>query len=104
MKCDNKSSCDTCANKQNYDGVDRCSRYHSSLCKYVYQNCKADFYMDINDGVSLYAMRDWLNRLTAEELQLPLLFEESNQKMLPLAVLRVIDKNGDHWCFYAKKK
>lgn len=36
--------CKYCSNKQNYDGEDRCARYHDSLCKNVYRFCNGHFF------------------------------------------------------------
>ena len=101
---DNKS-CKGCSHRQNYDGLDRCTRYHNSKCESVYGFCNGDYFMDKDDGVSLYAMRDWLNRLSREELELPLIFYCSGKGFLvPFYVMRTIHDGKDEWVFYAKEE
>lgn len=97
--------CKYCSNKQNYDGEDRCARYHDSLCKNVYRFCNGHFFLHINDGISLFAMKSWLNRLTNEEMEMPLLFEY-NAILAPLVVLKSYSANNTDgcWLFYAKTK
>lgn len=93
--------CQKCSNRQNYDGTDRCARYHDSKCTEVIKYCKGKHFLNINKGISLYAMKNWLNRLTKEEMELPLTFQIQNTEATPKIVIRTYNKHGDHWIFHA---
>ena len=98
----NQYKCKKCSHFVNHDGIDRCTRFHGSLCRYAYKFCEGDLFMDKMKGVSLYALRDWLNRLNDEEMQLPLLFEQDGDLLVPLLVMRVIKGSDDNWIFYSR--
>ena len=95
--------CKTCANKQLMNNDYRCARYNQSLCKRVHTFCQGKYYMDIDDGVSLYSLKAWVNSLSKEELELPLVFEFENKILIPKLMVRTYSDNKDHWCFYAKR-
>ena len=99
-----KNKCNTCSHWQNYDGEDRCSYYHDSLCDRVQAYCNGEHYLSMDDGISLYALRSWLNRLNKEELELPLIFEDmsTHKLLLPFVVVRTIGKDFDKWVFHSK--
>lgn len=91
--------CKNCANRT----LDRCARYHQSLCSKVYKFCQGDLFLDKKDGISLYAMKYWIESLSPDEMKLPLLFEVNNDKILPLCVLKSYSsKENEHWCFYGE--
>ena len=96
--------CQKCANKQFFDNDYRCARYHDSLCINVYQFCNGQYFMHIDDGMSLYAMKSWINRLSSEELELPLVFDAQNTTFIPFSYIRHYNRlHKDHWRFYAKR-
>ena len=95
--------CKTCANKQLMNNDYRCARYNQSLCKRVHTFFQGEYYMDINDGLSLYSLRAWVNSLSKEELELPLVFEVENEILIPKLMVRTYSDNKDHWRFYATR-
>lgn len=104
MSTELSNQCQQCANKQFFDNDYRCARYHDSLCTNVYQFCNGEYFLHIDDGISLYAMRSWINRLSSEELELPLIFNMQNETWIPLACSRCYNRlYKDHWRFYAKR-
>lgn len=100
-----KTKCNTCSHWQNYDGNDRCSYYHDSLCEYVERYCNGRHYMDKDEGLSLYAFRSWLKRLDHDEMELPLVFEEmgSHNILTPILVVRTVGADFDKWVFHSKR-
>lgn len=98
------NQCQQCANKQFFDNDYRCARYHDSLCKSVYKFCNGKYFLHINDGISLYAMKSWLNRLSSEELELPLLFSVRNHTLVPFSCTMCYNRlYKNHWRFHAKR-
>lgn len=95
--------CKTCANKQLMNNDYRCARYNQSLCKRVHTFCQGKYYMDIDNGASLYSLKAWVNSLSKEELELPLVFEFENEILIPKLMLRTYSDNKDHWRFYATR-
>lgn len=96
--------CQKCANKQFFNDNYRCARYHDSLCTEVYQFCNGKYFLHINNGISLYAMKSWLNRLSHEELELPLVFDVYHNTFIPLACLKCSNTlYKEHWRFYTKR-
>lgn len=96
--------CQKCANKQFFDNDYRCARYHDSLCINVYQFCNGQYFMHIDNGVSLYALKSWINRLSSEELELPLVFDAQNTTFTPFSCIRDYNRlYKDHWRFYSKR-
>ena len=95
--------CKTCANKQVFSGDYRCVRYNQSLCERVHTFCQGKYYMNIDEGVSLFALKAWVNNLSKEELELPLIFSYENQILIPSTVIRTYRDNKDHWRFYATR-
>ena len=59
--------------------------------------------MDIDDGASLYSLKAWVNSLSKEELELPLVFEVENEILIPKLMVRTYSDNKDHWRFYAPR-
>lgn len=96
--------CKKCSHFVNYDGVDRCTRFHDSVCENIKYICDGEYFICKDEGVSLYALRSWLNRLSKEELGLPLVFEDmgTHRLLLPLLVIRTIGKDFDKWVFHSK--
>ena len=96
--------CEKCSHFTNYDGADRCSYYHDSLCSKVKSYCNNTHYLDKDDGVSLYSLKSWLNRLSRDEMELPLVFEDTgtHRLLLPLLVIRTMGKDFDKWVFHSK--
>lgn len=95
--------CKTCANKQFINRDYKCTRYNQSLCKRVHAFCQGKYYININDGISLYALRAWVNNLSKEELELPLVFEFEHEVLIPKLIVRTYSDNKDHWRFYATR-
>ena len=96
--------CEKCANKQFFDNDFRCARYHDSLCSEVYRFCQGEYFLHIDDGMSLYAMKSWINRLSQEELELPLLFDSQGNTLIPLDCVRCYNTlYYEHWRFYTKR-
>lgn len=95
--------CKTCANKQLMNNDYRCARYNQSLCKRIHTFCQGKYYMDIDDGVSLYSLKAWVNSLSKEELELPLVFGLENEILIPKLMVRTYSDNKDHWRFYATR-
>lgn len=95
--------CQKCSHRQNFDNVDRCCRLHGSVCNYVYdQICKDRYFMHINKGLSLYALEEWLKRLSQEEKDLPLGVELWGKELLVKFVYQYINKYGHKWLLLCK--
>ena len=95
--------CKTCANKQLINDDYRCARYNQSLCERIHTFCQGEYYMNIDEGASLYSLRAWVNSLSKEELELPLVFEFENGILIPKLMVRIYSDNKDHWRFYATR-
>lgn len=95
--------CKACANKQFINDDYKCTRYNQSLCKRVYTFCQGKYYININDGISLYTLKAWINNLSKEELELPLVFEFEHEILIPKLIVRTYSDNKDHWRFYATR-
>lgn len=95
--------CKTCANNQFSNNDYRCARYNQSLCKRVHTFCQGKYYMNIDDGLSLFALRAWLNNLSKEELELPLVCCHKEEVLTPMMVVRTYSNNKDHWRFYVTR-
>lgn len=95
--------CKTCANKQLMNNDFRCARYNQSLCERVHAFCQGKYYMSIDDGVSLFALKAWVNNLSREELELPLVFDFEDEILIPKLMVRAYSDNKDHWRFYATR-
>lgn len=96
--------CQKCANKQFFDNDYRCVRYRDSLCTKVYPFCNGKYFLHIDDGISLYAMKSWVNRLSAEELELPLVFNFQHNTLIPFACVKSYNRfRKEHWRFFAKR-
>lgn len=59
--------------------------------------------MDVDDGASLYSLKAWVNSLSKEELELPLVCEFENEILIPKLMVRTYSNNKDHWRFYATR-
>ena len=94
--------CQTCSNKQYLYDDYRCARYHLSLCDRMYSFCQGKYYINVDDGISLYALKAWLETLSKEELELPLIFDYNHQELIPLFVIRTYKNGKDHWRFHTK--
>lgn len=104
MSIELSDQCRQCANKQFFDNDYRCARYHDSLCVNVYQFCNGKYFLHINDGTSLYAVKSWVNRLSSEEMELPLVVGIHNDTLIPFSCPRCYNRlYKDHWRLYTKR-
>ena len=104
MSIELSDQCQQCANKQFFDNEYRCARYHDSLCTNVYRFCNGEYFLHIDDGISLYAMKSWINRLSSEELELSLVFNIQNDTLIPLVCTKSYNRlRKEHWRFFAKR-
>lgn len=96
--------CKQCANSRFFNHEYRCARYHDAVCSRMYDFCSGSLFLNKGDNMSLYAAKSWLECLSSNELQLPLVFDVRNQTFIPLMVVKTYNSlYGDHWRFYIKK-
>jgi hypothetical protein len=96
--------CKKCAHSEFFDYDYRCARYHNALCIKVYDFCDGRNFIHNENGMSLYLIKNWINHLSSEELNLPLIVEADNQTFIPLiAVKDYNDSYLNHWRFHVKR-
>lgn len=98
-----------CSHRQNYAELgegDRCCRLKNIPIKYAWRMCDEKYYIDKKDGLSLYALSEWINTLSDEEKNKPLSVMKGNNEFEPISLLKVfIAKNKDwSWFIYCKFK
>lgn len=102
----NKTTCENCSHKQIWENETepKCAYYHDTLCKICYNYCKGKHYININDGLSIYAFQSWIQRLTRKEKQLPITITINNQKTIPIKIIKHITKEEENWNIICKEK
>lgn len=96
--------CRQCAHSEFFNYDYRCSKYHDSLCIKVYDFCNGEYFIHKEHGLSLYALKSWINNLSSEELKLPLVVEEDNKLFIPLAAIKTYnDLHHEYWRLYMKR-
>ena len=96
--------CKTCSHKQVWSKMiePQCTYYNNSLCKKCVKWCKGEHYMSTSKGLSIHSLSKWLEQLTKEEKELPIIVMKDNEKLLPYLMLKHITKNEDKWVIYCK--
>lgn len=99
--------CMKCSHKQNYaelgDG-DRCCRLKNIPIKHAWRMCNEKYYLDKKEGLSLYALSEWINTLSDEEKNKPLGVMRGNIEFEPIYLLKVAKNMDWSWSIYCKFK
>ncbi len=98
------SQCKTCSHMQVWDNEtdQKCSYYHNVLCEVCNSYCKGTHYMNVDDGLSVFALRSWLNRLTKEEMERPIIVVGDFMNMIPIKMMRYVEHGVEMWALCCK--
>lgn len=88
---------------QNFDGVDRCCYYKGSVCESVLKFCKGEHFLDKSEGLSLYALFEWMKRLPKSKWEYPIIMEWNNDRFAPLIIAMVGNRDGFKWVIYCER-
>lgn len=89
--------CSECSHRQQINNVNRCTRRNNSICELIYKFCKGKHYLNVNDGLSIYAFHEWIRQLNSDERELPLMIEYQNTQLKPTLMLKKSDSTAPYW-------